>query len=306
MAANANKTHFPRQGGNQWTESFYKSLFAEEGITGNVFWVSSGGGTDSTGYGYSPEAPCATIGYAVATLATADNNDCVIVMPGHTEALVAAAGVAMSKAGVTVRGLGTGRQRGRVTYATSTGASFDITAARCCVKNLIFDGTGIDALTAMVNVSAADVTIQGCEFEFANATNQATLVILTTTAADRLTIDGNYFHGSIDAGTATAIRILGTDGTRVINNVIVGAFTTSLGGVENKTNAATNLLVMGNVIENKTASSNVAITYVAASTGVVANNRIGVFTGTAPIVGANTHWIGNYYANAAATAGTSL
>src|SRR6185312_1241877 len=117
------KTHFPRAGGNAWVQSFYgPHLVPDVGLTGNVWYVSSATGTDSAGFGYSPEAPLATIAYAVGTAAVADNNDLVLVLPGHTETLVAAHTVLMNKAGVTVRGLGVGRQRPTVNYTTAAAA----------------------------------------------------------------------------------------------------------------------------------------------------------------------------------------
>jgi len=51
---------------------------------GNVFWVSSTTGTDSAGYGRNPDAPVATLDYAIG-LCTASKGDIVYLMPGHAE-----------------------------------------------------------------------------------------------------------------------------------------------------------------------------------------------------------------------------
>src|SRR5205823_4088091 len=105
---------------------------------------------DSSGKGQTPDAPFATINYAI-TQCTADNGDLILVLPGHVETVTAAAGVALNLAGVTVLGCGDGRQRPKVNFTTATAASFDVTAARGRVENLWFK-CAIDAQTAMLNV----------------------------------------------------------------------------------------------------------------------------------------------------------
>jgi len=61
--------------------------------TGNIWFVDSGasGATDGAGYGQNPESPCATLDYCIG-LATANNGDVIVVMPGHAESYEAADG----------------------------------------------------------------------------------------------------------------------------------------------------------------------------------------------------------------------
>ena len=164
--------------------------------------------------------------------------------------------------------------------------------------------------TAAMNVLAADFTLGhpvwgGVRFILANTTNQAVLGVLTTNAASRLTIQNCKFEGVITAGTSTAIRIVGTDNTTIKNNDIYGAYTTTLGGIENVTTLATNLLIDGNTIRNRTALSTIAITLVSTTTGMVTRNRMSILSGTAPIVGAAcTSGGDNAYSNAVAFAST--
>lgn len=302
------KTHFPRAGGNQWVQSFYNYASTDGGVTGNVFYVNSATGTDSSGFGYSPEAPFASIAYAVGTACAADNNDLVLVMPGHTETITGAAGVNMNVAGVTLRGLGTGRQRGTINYTTNAAASFDINAARCCIDNLTFTGMGVASVTAMVNVKAADCTIQNCEFEHANATNQAVDVIITTAAANRLYVNNCDFHGSANAGTAHCITIVGGTDLEVNNCNFQGAYNVSAGIVRIITTATVNLVVEYCTFQNSTASNTKAIVdTITGSTGQIRNNTFQILSGTAPITGATFSWVGsNYYAATIATAGTLI
>lgn len=294
------KTHFSPSGANQWMADRWYHYGRP---VGNIFYVSATTGTDSSGYGFSPESPVATIDYAIG-LCSADNGDLIAVMPGDTQTVTGAAGIAADVAGVKIVGMGTGRQRAIINFTTATGASCDVTAARVSFENLTFTN-GIDAQTAMVNVQAADCTITNCEFDFANSSTQAALAVLTTAAANRLRIENCHFHGTTDAGTATAIRIVGGTDIVIQNNVILGAFTTSLGGIENNTTACTNTVIAGNLIGNQTASSTKAIVLASGATGYVINNRLQILSGTAPITAAAGYVGGNYYVAAAGvTAGT--
>jgi hypothetical protein len=54
--------------------------------TGNIFFVNSANGTNSASYGQNPDAPTATLAYAIG-LCTANQGDRIYVMPGHTEAI---------------------------------------------------------------------------------------------------------------------------------------------------------------------------------------------------------------------------
>lgn len=302
MAVFTGKTTITNGGAND--KSILNSFYSFPNTAGNIRFVYAG--ATGTGTGVSPTDAFTTIDAAIGAC-TADNGDVIVVLPGHTEALTAAASVALDVAGVTIRGLGVGRQRPILTYTTAAAASFDISAARCVVENIVFTLVGVDAITAGINVSAADVTIRDCEIELADATNQATLGILTTASANRLIVEGCFFHGTNNAGTATAIRVVGGTDAIFRNNIITGGFTTTLGGIQNVTTAAVNMQIHGNVIVNQTASASVAITLHASTTCIFSNNRLGVLTGTAPVVAAaGTNGGGNYYSAAAGVTAATL
>src|SRR3972149_5631068 len=76
---------------------------------GDTFFVHSGTGTDGAGYGKNPDAPVATIDYAIG-LCTANKSDVIYVLPGHNEGL-GNAQIAVDKAGVSIIGLGHGADR---------------------------------------------------------------------------------------------------------------------------------------------------------------------------------------------------
>jgi hypothetical protein len=297
------KTHFTRSGPYAWVNS----LYSENVSPGNVYYACSVNGTDATSSGFSPENPFASIAFAVLQCA-ADNGDLVMVLPGHIESVATAGQVNMSVAGVTVRGWGVGRQRPQIKW-TNTAGTWTITAARCVVENIWFTPGTVGAVNFMT-VSAADCAIRNCEFELANGSASNTgQSILTTAAADRLKIEDNDFKPTGANGTGLlAISLVGGNAIRIRRNVIQGKFGSGVGGITGATTDSLDLVVDGNIITNRTASSTKAITLTSGTTGSVSNNRLGILSGSAPITGAALdHVGGNYYTNAAGvTAGTLI
>lgn len=250
--------------------------------TGNVFFVSSvaAGRSDSPtpAAGRDPATPFATLDYAIGQC-TASNNDVIFLMPGHVETIIAAAGVAVDVAGISIIGMGRGSLRPKMNFTTAVGASFKITAANIFVQNVLFTG-GIDALTNPVDIQAADVTL--VDIETRDVTGQATDFIVTTAAADRLYITNWTHTGATAAGADTAISIVGGDGIVIEDFTIFGNF--AVAAMENVTTACTNLTIGGgpgvNYIQNGLDNAAVvAVTLVATSTGFVGPNinvRIGL------------------------------
>lgn len=295
------KTHFSRAGGQQWVDSFYRMSL---NITGDIRYVHAGSGA-STGPGFSPETAYATIDQAISAC-TADNDDAVIVLPDHTESIAGAAGVAQDVAGVRVIGLGVGRNRPRVTFTTADAASWDVSAARCSIENLVLIN-GRDGQTAMVNVSAADCVIQDCEFMLGDACTQAVLGILTTAGANRMIVRRNHMHGSVDAGVGSAISIVGGDAILVEDNVITGAFTTT-GNIANGT-ASTMLVIRRNHLLNRTADgNNKVIVLHASTTGLIVQNQGGIIDSMCPVpvTAAGAHVGGNHWSSAAGVTASVL
>src|SRR3972149_5755717 len=94
--------------------------------TGSVFFVHSGTGSSGND-GLGPSSPTATIAQAIAKC-TASKGDLVIVMPGHAENIASATSLALNKAGVSVIGLGRGRNRPVLSF-TNTAGKIPITGA---------------------------------------------------------------------------------------------------------------------------------------------------------------------------------
>src|SRR4051812_13860248 len=112
------------------------SIVNQAMTTGNIFFVNSVTGSDSAGGGQNPDAPLATIDYAIG-LCTANQGDRIYVMPSHVETISAAGGVALDVAGVEIIGIGTGAARPKVNF-TATGSTFAVSAANCTVRNILF------------------------------------------------------------------------------------------------------------------------------------------------------------------------
>lgn len=274
---------------------------------GNVFFVSSTHTNkgDSVGKGQTPDAPFATIDYAIGNC-TASQGDLIIVLPGHVETVTAAAGVALDVAGVTILGVGTGRNRPQINFTTAVGASFDISAANCHVENL-FLTCNIDDQTAMMNITAADVTIRNCEFQIADATYDGEIGILASDAADRFLIEDCRFHQTANTAVAAAISCGACDNSRIRNCVIDGYHGTA-GAIINSA-AAVNLHVIGCHIVNRTAdANNKTIVYHASTVGIIASNRMAVIDSTspAPVTAAAAFVSGNYFTGAVGVSASTL
>lgn len=207
--------------------------------TGNLFFVQSTSSfaRDAADHGQDPATPFATIDFAVGRC-TANNSDHIIVMPGHVETVIAAAGLDLDVAGITLIGIGRGSDRPTINFTTAVGADMDVDAANITMINFLFTG-GIDALTGPIDINAADFAMLNCETR--DVTGQATDFIVTDANADRLIIRDWVHRGAAAAGPDTAITIVGGDNISIQDFWIDGNFAVAC--IENVTTAAVNLTV---------------------------------------------------------------
>jgi hypothetical protein len=248
-----------------------------------------------------------TAGTSVKAFPIASLGDTIYVLPGHNENVSSATALDINVAGITIVGLGSDETRPTFVLDTATTAIVTISAPGVTLQNVIIDATGYAAIAAAMTVTASDVLVQNCKFNLANATNQAGLGIITTALANRLKIDSCYFYGTTDAGTTNVLQLVGGNDITISNNRFVGAYTTSLGAINNITTACLRMQIIGNYINNQTASSTKCIVLVAGSSGTIAGNFMQILSGSAPITGAGMSWVGgNYYAATIATTGTLI
>ena len=156
--------------------------------TGTIYHVDSGADAASNGNAATnPKQPAATLDGAIGKC-TANNGDVILVAPGHSETLSAAAAITCDVAGVTIIGMGTGNSRPTFTLDTATTVDIDITAADVQIHNCIFSMNYAD-IAEVFDLSAAGFVVNKCRFvDTATSMNFVDLIKLTTTdnQADRL------------------------------------------------------------------------------------------------------------------------
>lgn len=237
---------------------------------GNVFWVDSNG---SAGKG-TREKPFTSIEQAFNhNKLTANNGDIILVKPGHTETVSAAAGIDMDVAGVTVIGLGTGTSRPTITFDTVTTADIDIDAANITIENIIFSANFAD-IVAAIDVNATDFTMVNCRFQ-ETATDMNALIWIqdaAATASNRISII-DCEAVALDAANTHFINFAGTpDNCKVIGNRLIGDWgTMAIGGA----GVITNAIIIDNVINNASTTVDACINLAATATGIVMRNLCG-------------------------------
>lgn len=277
----------------------------------NAYWVDSADANagDQPNRG-TRDQPFSTINWAMSNAnspLTASRGDVLLVGPRHVETITVAGGTALTRAGASVVGLAYGDLRPTITLTTATTATLLVNGANILLTNFNITLNGIDALAGPLAVQAAGFRFLNNRVLCADVTNQATLAMLTTAAADRLTVKGNVFTGSADAGMTAAIRLVGGAEIEIEDNLFIGAYGSGNGAIENITTAVAWLTIHRNRINNLTAANTKAITAVAGTTGIISENKMQILAGVAPITAAGMSWVGqNYYANAVATAGTLI
>ena len=185
--------------------------------TGDIFFVGStvSGASDSSGYGRNPDAPFATVDYAIGQC-TANKYDKIFVMPGHAETVTAA--IMVDVAGISIIGLGNGDNRPTFTL-TGNVPCFNVGADDVKISNLRFYGA-TDYTTYLMNlmrIAASDVEVSGCEFKI----NCKMLYTVRIVSGDKVTIKDSVFintkHDAAGAaGRKSQTAILNIGGTKVL------------------------------------------------------------------------------------------
>jgi len=263
-------------------------------------------------------------GGGLAEAPIGNRGDVIYVLPTHTENIAAA--TTLSLAGMSLIGLrNRSGRRPTFTFTTSTAAALSITGAGIVVEGINFVGNVNNQVT-MISVAAADCAIRGCDFTLTTSSNHSLIAISSTSAADRLVIEGNTIRGTTGAGTAlytTGIRVVGGTGIVIRNNVIYGRFGAAVGGISQLTTAVTMIHVEGNIIHNTTnGASRVANFATATCSGTLVRNwgrggnggggDVGTMSnqaGAQPAFGTGSTAISigpdNFFSNADATAPTA-
>jgi len=239
--------------------------------TGGRIWVSSVTGTNGTGRGLTPDAPCATLDYA-DTLCVANAFDHIYLMPGHVETIAsAAASPTIGRIGVKVVGLGNGDDRPTFIF-THIDANIIVAATNVWLENILFIN-GIDNQVEMLDINFCDCTVKNCEFRADAVTQFATAIDINgggANAADRPHLYDNKIV-SETAGSVNGVEIGAVvDGAILVGNVISGDF--SAAGIWSD-QINTDALIKDNISRN-IAAGQFAIEFTGATTGNCVGNRI--------------------------------
>lgn len=186
--------------------------------TGNTWFVSSTTGSNGNS-GKKPSQAFATLANAI-TNATASNDDLIILMSGHAETISSSTALTLSKAGVTIVGLGSGSRRPTFTLSTATTARINVTASNVVIRNCLFVANYADIATCFLNNAGAEMQIVGCEFRDTSSVLNFLAIVTTTVSvnADGLTFNNNRVTGAGTTAATTPIKVAGTISRLIIQD----------------------------------------------------------------------------------------
>lgn len=272
------KTHFSRTAGSG--EEYVSSAYRFGEPLGNVFYVYSGTGVDtSPAYGFSPETPLATLAYALS-LCVANNNDYIVLLPGHAENIASAGAITAATAGVTIVGTGTGADRATFTWS-STAGTFVVSADGVTIANIVTK-VSVDEVVSMFSVTGAHVTFDKVDFE-ETASVQALQFVTVSAAGDRFTLK-NCFHTQVNAAASAQkwIALVGCDHARILDNTFyIVAFASTASQLIAGTTAVAYCEIARNTILWIGGTITTIINLVTTSTGFIHDNRAGSGTAVA-------------------------
>lgn len=221
------------------------------------------------------------------TACTASRGDVIFLAPGFSLA-VTSSNLSMSKAGVSVIGIGSGSLKPTLTFG-ATNSRVNVTAANCVFQNLRFQAGIGDVVTAVLHATAAQNTMyldiefyatstfnfingytlgaanisDGCRWErnYLRTADAGQLALVVTAAAHNdLKFYNNYVvHAAAAAGllTAGAADLLGLDVKG--NFVQTGQTDGSVGVLVITTSTASSGRIVDNDMKTADAAANVAI-----------------------------------------------
>lgn len=242
--------------------------------TGGVYYVGSTvTGASNSNFGLSPTSPFATLAYAAANVA-ADST--IYVMSNHAETIAAAAGIACSIAGVTVIGLGNGSARPTFSWS-ATDSTWTITAANVTLRNIVCVPS-VNECVSMFSLSAAGCTFDGVDHISAATAIETIQFLLTTSAANNLTIKNcRHLQATAAASAQAWIQLVAGANAMIVDNVFdILANASASSFCIRVSTAATNVLIARNLICWRGASIVSPISLVTTTTGFISDNRIGM------------------------------
>ena len=201
----------------------------------------------------------------------ANNGDIIMVKPGHTETVTAAAGLDLDVAGITLIGLGSGSDTPIIALDTAVSADIDVDAANVTMINFHIT-SGFADIAVAIDVNATDFTIIGCRFtEAANDQNfKICIQDAAAAASDRMTIE-DCFAIQDDAANTHFVNFAGTGKGHIVrNNTLHGDWGTFAVGGAGVILFAT---VVDNLIANIATTADGCISFASTATGMCVGNH---------------------------------
>lgn len=272
---------------------------------GQVFWVDSVyGGNDGTF-----DSPFTTVTLALARC-VADRGDIIMVKAGHAETISSATSLLLNKAGVAIIGLGAGTKRPTFTFTTANTARIPVSVDNVSIQNCRFIGNFLSIATCFLLTTAANFTVDTCDFADTSAILGFLSIITTTVSvnSDNLTFTNNRRISLatttpgpdiVVANTMTGLTVVGNQSyhTTISNNVaaliahgalvMTAAFIanndvysvntdTATGGVLVTTSATTGSgIIKGNRVRALDVAAEIMVTATAVQYGMFDNLYIG-------------------------------
>ena len=284
-------------------------VFTVDDITehpGDIWFVDSGhaSASNAAGFGKNPDAPFATLDYAVGNC-TASNGDVIYIMPGHAENLTAADTVDVDVAGVTIIGLGRGPLK--PTFSTTAAAgSITIDAANVAIKNIkLLANFATGTTTGLTVTASADgLTLDALDFRDTSTANEFLIHISVATTVTDLWIKNCSFIALTGGSMTNSILFAGTTSDLVIEDCVF-LVDSADDVIDHLTAKATDARVSRNIVINAdTGAAGYCYRTHATSTGIANDNRFGYNKVDAEIsTGAATWWFQNYASNTIAESG---
>lgn len=234
-------------------------------IPNNVYFVCSVTGSDNSD-GRDYQRPKASIDSAIG-MCTANKNDIIFVLPGHTETYTTTGAKIVSDVpGITIIGVGNGTNKPTISFG-HTGTTTTWSAANVKVFNILFL-TAVDQVVTFGTVSGANNSFINCEFK--DVTDKEVVTDLTVTG-DGFQFINNFKNGYV-AGNANdcVLSLNGVENAVIEGNIFMTKALTAI--IEMVTAASSNIIIKDNIFYvASTALTKDIIDTITGSTYVVKN-----------------------------------
>lgn len=154
------------------------------------------------------------------TQCVASRGDVIYVAPWYTETLTSATSLGISKAWVSIIGLGTGSLRPTITFGTAATTTIAVSADNVTLKNILFVANFADITSAFTLTTAAEFEVSNCEFRDTSSILNFVAIITTTVSVDSngLKFNGNRLALLGTTAATTPIKVANTLNRIMIND----------------------------------------------------------------------------------------